>query len=233
MANQDTEVINLNCSVTLDVTSIVLAINIEAININGSGVLDIASIVLAINAEAINITGSATLDEPTILLPTLVTNIDITGSSILDIQNILGNQNQDINFIGTATLSISSIVQLCYDIVIDFIAETLNINGCTMDEQDITRHKGDTYPLTIRVSKAGDTNIVGQSFTIYTKIDTEPVYITNGIIVDNINGMVEFPFSAEAVSVAGSGKYDIKVTDSIYTYTYVYGDITLIDNVAS
>jgi len=213
MANQDTEVININCS----------------------AILGIASIVLAINTEAINITGSATLDEPTIFLSNLITNIDITGSSVLDIQNIFGNQNISISLIGTATLSIpaTAIVQLCYDIVIDFIAETLNINGCTMDEQDITRHKGDTYPLTIAISKNGNKNIVGQSFTMYTKIDTEPVYITNGTIVDNINGIVEFPFSAEAVSVAGSGKYDIKVTDSIYTYTYVYGDITLIDNVAS
>lgn len=210
MANQDTDNINISSLGTLNISFIANDQATEDIDFSASGSLSFGSIYMPIVLEPVSFISSGSLSSPSI---SLIKNISIHFSSS-----------------GTLVLGTTKENVICYDIKVDFVPEQLEIQGCVMSSQTITRYRGDTYPLTAGISKNGNTNITGYTIIMSTKIDGKNIYSHTGSIVDPINGIVEFPFSEESVAVSGSGKYDIQVNDGTYKYTYISSDFILLDD---
>lgn len=118
----------------------------------------------------------------------------------------------------------------CPDIFADMEIQKITNIGCEKgDTMDITRYRGDTYPLETVLGRNGNTDATGITFKMSVQIDNGTIYTSTGTIVDTKNGIVKFEWPAGSIDAAGEGIYDIQGEDS-YIYTYVKGKITILDD---
>ena len=130
-----------------------------------------------------------------------------------------------------STVTAGTSLAFCPDLYIDMEIQELVSSGCKIgDSMDITRYRGDTYPLTATLGRNGNFNIDDMTFTLSTQIGNGTVYASTGTIVDADNGIVKFEWPTGSVDIAGEGVYDIQGQDS-YIYTYDKGKFTLLEDV--
>ncbi len=130
----------------------------------------------------------------------------------------------------TAEASCSELksIVLCPDIEVDFIPETINVDGCTIAQTTkLTRVVDDTYPLQVTLGKNGDYRTDGITFKMSTQIADGTIYTSIGTVVNADEGIVEFAFDVAAISTAGSGIFDIQ-GDNGYIYTYIKGKFIIL-----
>jgi len=89
---------------------------------------------------------------------------------------------------------------------------------------DLTRKRGDTYADEIvlkRKSTSTPIDITGWSFKLTVDSSQKPTdtstkkYSVTGVILDAVNGKVEFPPLITDVDLVGTYYYDIQATDSM------------------
>ena len=156
-----------------------------------------------------------------------------SGSLSADINEVQVLVNLDVIFmLGVLTSSVTN-EYFCPDIKIDMQYQEIKLEGCSMNKEniDITRYRGDTYPLLVTLSRNGNYDVTGIGLKMSTKLDGGTLYTFDGIVKDAINGIVQFDLPAEAVQTSGEGYYDIQGNDGTYIFTYIKGKFTLLDDV--
>lgn len=153
-------------------------------------------------------------------------------SSTIITQNL---QNISIEMKGTLDAEFNALSCItCNDFFIDFEPEIIYSKGCAMARKRSTEYKrtrGDTYPVPAILAIKGNYDISGMaSIKMSTQIDNGTIYTVNATILDDSTGSVEFPLTALAVAVAGSGTYDIQGDTGTYIHTYQSGRFVLEDD---
>ena len=99
---------------------------------------------------------------------------------------------------------------------------------------EITRFRGDTYPLIVTIKENGvpvDISTAVTKMTIaFLDTPSETIIGTN---VDGSAGKVRFDFTPETVDVVGKFFYDIQVDGDGYKTTYVKDIIIFLKDVTS
>lgn len=124
--------------------------------------------------------------------------------------------------------------QICNDIFVDFEPETIYALGCTMAKKKPTyrRTRGDTYPIPAVLALKGNYDLSGiTSIQMSTKIGDEVAFTVDATIINAALGMVEFPITAPAVAIAGSGLVDIQGVVGTHIFTFYNGIFVLEDDV--
>lgn len=104
--------------------------------------------------------------------------------------------------------------------------------------ENITRRRGDTYPISLRVQDSGgdavDLSATGYAFLMTVSSEQNPTGTSNelfqltGIITSASEGRVEFRPSESDVDAIGVFYYDIEMTDDEgYITTLVTGEFEL------
>ena len=105
----------------------------------------------------------------------------------------------------------------------------LSESELTSGYHDITKYRGDNYPLQVKLGKDDNYNITGMTFEMSTRIAEGTTYISTGNIIDANKGLVSFPFVSGAVDTAGSGVYSIRGNNG-YIFTYTRRNFVLLDD---
>ena len=105
-------------------------------------------------------------------------------------------------------------------------------------ENEITRFRGDTYPLIVTIKENGIAVDISTAVTKMTIafIDEDKVSAPVTIIGTNVDGSlgrVSFAFIPEVVNVVGKFFYDIQVDSGGYKTTYVKDIIIFLRDVTS
>jgi len=152
------------------------------------------------------------------------------GSQVNDVEVLVNSYVAMYGFL-MSHIEAKAAMAVCPDLYIDMEILELESSGCEIgDSMDITRYRGDTYPLTATLGRNGNFNVTGMTFTISTQINNGAIYSSVGTILDATNGIVRFEFDPAAVNTAGEGIYDIQGDDG-YIYTYDKGKFILLDDV--
>lgn len=89
-----------------------------------------------------------------------------------------------------------------------------------VDENDIKRYRGDTYPLIVAI-KENKVPVDLSKSTVTMTIDVLPPVRITGNVTEPLDGKVRFNFDERSVGKAGKFNYNIQVNDGNYTTTYV------------
>lgn len=135
---------------------------------------------------------------------------------------------------GVLTSTINATVQ-CWDVVNNMEPQKIISAFCKNKGESVAiqRYKGDSYPVTAKLSKDGNYNISGFTVRMSTQIGSGTVYTSTASITDAVNGEVEFILDPAAVGTSGTGTYDIEVNDGTYVYTYEKGTFTIVDDLTT
>ena len=170
----------------------------------------------------------------------VVANVDMPSGLIQmsgELTNTVVAQNllsAYVVFYGFLSSSISTYSAVfCADMTVDFVEQIIESTGCTIGVYSValTRYRGDTYPVSTKLSKNGSTDVTGSTFQMSTQIADGTVYTANGVIENALLGIVNFPLQSLAIDTAGIGVYDIQGNDGTYDYTYEKGVFTLLEDV--
>lgn len=120
----------------------------------------------------------------------------------------------------------------CADVFFDMEPPRVEVLQCSNEGElvDLQVFKGNTYPVTARLSIKGDYDITGHTIRLSTQIDGDTLYTVTGTITNALAGEVSFALDPLSVDTPGVGKYDIEGNDAIYTFTYGTGEFTVLDN---
>jgi len=180
-------------------------------------------------------------------------NVQVGLDEIISLTGTLSSTNTPITYQDTyvslygflsASVYVKEDVALCPDIEVDMIISMITHSGCneiaarehfkttTTKEKDmeLTRYRGDTYPIYAKLGRNGDYDITGTTFKMSVQIEDNPIETTTGNPYDLERGIVEFTLPSTVVNTAGSGEYDIQ-GDNGYIYTYVKDTITIVDDI--
>ena len=153
------------------------------------------------------------------------------NADVLETQVLVNTYVTMYGFLSSTVNTYSSI--FCSDLNVDFNEQVIESTGCTIGDTsvELKRYRGDTYPVSTKLSKNGNTDVTGSTFQMSTQIEGGTIYTVAGTITNAALGIVEFPLATLAVGTAGSGVYDIQGNDGTYIYTYEKGVFTLLDDV--
>ena len=97
----------------------------------------------------------------------------------------------------------------------------------------LERFRGDTYPVEATLSRDEawtlDGSVVKMTFQFNDKI--KHTFI--GTVTDDINHIVEFEPTGDAVNKVRQGRFDIQVDDGFYIATHIAGEIHIVNDVTT
>lgn len=195
----------------------------------GTGSVDVSGFKVGNTFTSMN--GSADMSiTPKIYLEVSV-SLSASLSSNVEYQLLKNSYVTMYGFLNSNVSTYSSII--CSDLKILFVEQMIESTGCTIGEEsvELTRYRGDTYPVSTTLSKNGSTDVTGSTFKMSTQINDGTIYTVDGVIENALMGLVSFPLDTNATSVSGVGVYDIQGNDGTYIYTYDKGVFTLLDDV--
>ena len=98
----------------------------------------------------------------------------------------------------------------------------------------LTRHRGDTFPIEAKLTRANDWVASGSAIKLTMKFEDGNEYILTGTVTDDSDPIIKvvlFEPTEESIGTVRRGKYDIQVNDGSYIATHIKGVVHVIDDV--
>lgn len=222
MANQDTSAAllgSLGASVSAGVET--------QVSVSYSGTGSMTAIEQSQVTYSVDFSGSGDMTvEPTADISLAPINFDGSLSSSVATKNFINTYVSFYGFLNASTVAFAK----CYDLIVDFEWQTIDSTKCSVKGKSValTRYRGDTYPVLLKIAPNGNPDITGHTFQMSMQLTGGTLYTVNGTITNAAAGEVQFVPNPLAVAEAGTGQYDIQGNDGTYDYTPEKGVLTIL-----